>query len=154
MNGFGTGAAEALHERPGKSRFRTQGDQLPAVQMAFQGRHRRGQHLFSKGAACGGSNGAVAQRAGVTLQFSYGREIALIEKTVEDPEGSAHQAGMVGGQFGEELAHPVVHRHQVGLPVETFKDYPPGAGGQISGRGLRSGYAPPNDQVHIAAPLS
>jgi hypothetical protein len=55
---------------------------------------------------------------------------------------------MFGPQLSDLFAHPVVYLYQVSLPVETFKDYTLGAGGQ-KGRGrLGSGYSTPDDHIH------
>ena len=153
MNGLGTPGAEALAKRLGKSGFRTQGDQLPAVQVAFQGRHRRVRHMLGKGPALVRRNGAVAQRAGVIFQFFDGGEIAFIKKPAADPQGSPDDAGMLGTQLSDLFAQLVVYLHQVSLPVETFKDYPRGAGGQKGRRRLGSGDSTPDDHIHLTATL-
>ena len=149
LHGLGAPGAEALTEPLGKGGFRTQGDQAPAVQTAFQGGRRGFRHLLGKGAALGRGYGAVAQRAGVTLQFFDGREIAFIEKPAEHPQGAPHQAGMLGTELGDLLPEPVVYLHQVSPPVETFKDDARGAGGQEGRRGLGGSYSTPDDHLHF-----
>ena len=87
------------------------------------------------------------------FQFFDGGEIAFIKKSAEHPQGSPDQGGMLGTQLGDLFPHPVVYLHQVSLPVETFKDYTLGAGGQKGRRRLGSGYSTPDDHLHLTATL-
>ena len=58
---------------------------------------------------------------------------------------------MLGTQLGDLLPQPVVYLHQVSLPVETFKDYTLGAGGQKGRRRLWGSYSTPDDHIHLTA---